>query len=151
MHPRPAGPQFPPAREQLAEPVIRPALERGAEKLCDRYLHSSLAYQGAARGLGVDEVAAVNRWGTGGLLPDVVVLLDLDPSVGLERRSGTRDRIEDQEVEFHQAVGRAFRALAKADPDRFVVVDAGPTPEQVAERVCAAVLARLEGGRVRLG
>jgi len=151
MHPRAEALLFAAARAQLVEQVIRPALERGAVVLCDRYLHSSLAYQGAARGLGVDEVAAVNRWGTGGLLPDVVVLLDLDPSVGLERRSGTRDRIEDQEVEFHQAVGRAFRALAKADPDRFVVVDAGPTPEQVAERVCAAVLARLEGGRVRLG
>jgi dTMP kinase len=151
MHPRAEALLFAAARAQLVEQVIRPAIERGAVVLCDRYLHSSLAYQGAARGLGVEAVAAVNRWGTGGLPPDVVVLLDLDPSVGLARRSGSRDRIEDQELEFHRAVGRAFRDLAAADPDRFVVVDARQPVAQVAGRVRAAVLARLEGRRVGLG
>lgn len=151
MHPRAEALLFAAARAQLVEQVIRPAIERGVVVLCDRYLHSSLAYQGAARGLGVEAVAAINRWGTGGLLPDVVVLLDLDPSVGLARRSGSRDRIEDQELEFHRAVGRAFRDLAEADPDRFVVVDARLPVPQVADRVRAAVLARLEGRRVGLG
>jgi dTMP kinase len=153
MHPRAEALLFAAARAQLVEQVIRPALDRGAVVLCDRYLHSSLAYQGAARGLGVETVEAVNQWGTGGLLPDVVVLLDLDPSVGLARRTGTRDRIEDQELEFHRAVGRAFRDLAKSDPDpdRFVVVDAGPPAGQVADRVRAAVLARLEEHHVGLG
>jgi len=151
MHPRAEALLFAAARAQLVEQVIRPALDRGAVVLCDRYLHSSLAYQGAARGLGVEAVQAVNRWGTGGLLPDVVVLLDLDPSVGLARRPGSRDRIEDQELEFHRAVRLAFRDLAEADPDRFAVVDGDLPAEQVADRVRAAVLARLEERRVGLG
>jgi dTMP kinase len=151
MHPRAEALLFAAARAQLVEQVIRPALDRGAVVLCDRYLHSSLAYQGAARGLGVDAVAAVNRWATGGLAPDLVVLLDLDPAVGLGRRPGARDRIEDQELRFHRAVGQAFRDLATAEPDRFVVVDASLPAAKVAARVGAAVLARLEGGRVGLG
>jgi len=151
LHPRAEALLFAAARAQLVEQVIRPALDRGAVVLCDRYLHSSLAYQGAARGLGVDAVAAVNRWATGGLAPDLVVLLDLDPAVGLGRRPGARDRIEDQELRFHRAVGQAFRDLATAEPDRFVVVDASLPAAKVAARVGTAVLARLEGGRVGLG
>jgi len=151
MHPRAEALLFAAARAQLVEQVIRPALDRGAVVLCDRYVHSSLAYQGAARGLGVEAVEAVNRWGTGGLLLDVVVLLDLDPAVGLARRSGALDRIEDQELEFHRAVRRAFRDLAGAEPDRFVVVDAALPAGQVADQVRAAVLARLEGRHARLG
>jgi dTMP kinase len=113
--------------------------------LCDRYLDSSLAYQGAARGLGQGPVEQVNRFATGGLLPDLVVLLDLDPASGLRRRPGALDRIEAQDLGFHRRVRQAFRDLAAADPARFAVVDAtAPVPE-VAAQVQAAVLALLEG------
>ena len=145
LHPRAEALLFAAARAELVEAVIRPALERGAVVLCDRYLDSSLAYQGAARGLGQGPVEEVNRFATGGLLPDLVVLLDLDPASGLRRRAGALDRIEAQDLGFHRRVREAFRDLAAADPARFAVVDAtAPVPE-VAAQVQAAVLALLEG------
>jgi dTMP kinase len=145
LHPRAEALLFAAARAELVEAVIRPALERGAVVLCDRYLDSSLAYQGAARGLGQGPVEEVNRFATGGLLPDLVVLLDLDPASGLRRRAGALDRIEAQDLGFHRRVRQAFRDLAAADPARFAVVDAtAPVPE-VAAQVQAAVLALLEG------
>jgi dTMP kinase len=130
---------FAAARAQLVEQVIRPALERGEVVLCDRYLHSSLAYQGAARGLGVEAVAAINRFATAGLLPDLVVLLRLDPAEGLARGRGGRDRIEGLDLEFHRKVAQGFLDLAAADPERFVVVDAAASPDRVAAEVRAAV------------
>ena len=145
LHPRAEALLFAAGRAELVEAVIRPALERGAVVLCDRYLDSSLAYQGAARGLGQGPVEEVNRFATGGLLPDLVVLLDLDPASGLRRRAGALDRIEAQDLGFHRRVRQAFRDLAAADPARFAVVDAtAPVPE-VAAQVQAAVLALLEG------
>jgi dTMP kinase len=145
LHPRTEALLFAAARAELVEDVIRPALERGAVVLCDRNLDSSLAYQGGARGLGRGPVEQVNRFGTGGLLPDLVVLLDLDPADGLRRRSRDPDRIEAQDLDFHRRVREAFRDLAAADPGRFAVVDAtAPVPE-IAARVTAAVLALLEG------
>jgi dTMP kinase len=145
LHPRTEALLFAAARAELVERVIRPALERGAVVLCDRYLDSSLAYQGGARGLGRGPVEEVNRFATGGLLPDLVVLLDLDPADGLGRRHGDRDRIEAQDLAFHRRVRDAFRGLAAADPDRFAVVDASAPVAEVAARVHAAVLAVLEG------
>ena len=145
LHPRAEALLFAAARAELVEAVIRPALERGAVVLCDRYLDSSLAYQGAARGLGQGPVEEVNRFATGGLLPDLVVLLDLDPASGLRRRAGQLDRIEAQDLGFHQRVRQAFRDLAAADPDRFAVVDAAASVPEVAVRVQAAALALLEG------
>ena len=145
LHPRAEALLFAAARAELVERVIRPALERGAVVLCDRYLDSSLAYQGGARGLGRHAVEEVNRFATGGILPDLVVLLDLDPADGLARRARDPDRIEGQDLEFHRRVGQAFRDLAAADPARFCLVDAAaPVPEVTAE-VQAAVLALLEG------
>jgi dTMP kinase len=145
LHPRAEALLFAAARAELVERVIRPALERGTVVLCDRYLDSSLAYQGGARGLGRGPVEDVNRFATGGLLPDLVVLLDLDPAAGLGRRARDPDRIEAQDLEFHRRVRDAFRDLAAADPKRFAVVDAGlPVPE-VAAQVQAAVLSLLEG------
>jgi dTMP kinase len=145
IHPRAEALLFAAARAELVERVIRPALERGAVVLCDRYLDSSLAYQGGARGLGRGPVEEVNRLATGGLLPDLVVLLDLDPADGLRRRQGDRDRIEAQDLEFHRRVREAFRALAAADPKRFAVVDAAAPVPEVAARVHAAALGLLEG------
>jgi dTMP kinase len=144
LHPRAEALLFAAARAELVEEVIRPALERGAVVLCDRYLDSSLAYQGGARGLGVGPVIEVNRFATGGVVPDLVVLLDLDPAAGLARRAGDRDRIEAQELDFHRRVRSAFRDLAAADPARFCVVDAAAPVAEVAARVQAAVLSLLE-------
>jgi dTMP kinase len=135
---------FAAARAELVAEVIRPALERGAVVLCDRYLDSSLAYQGVARGLGRGPVEEVNRFATGGLLPDLVVLLDLDPADGLGRRAGALDRIEAQDLGFHRRVRQAFCDLAAADPGRFAVVDAAAPVGKVADRVRAAVLPLLE-------
>jgi dTMP kinase len=145
LHPRAEALLFAAARAELVEEVIRPALERGAVVLCDRYLDSSLAYQGGARGLGVGPVTEVNRFATAGVVPDLVVLLDLDPAAGLARRAGDRDRIEAQELDFHRRVRSAFRDLAAADPARFRVVDASAPVPEVAARVQAAVLSMLEG------
>ena len=142
LGPRAEALLFAAARAQLVAEVVRPAVDRGEDVLCDRYVHSSLAYQGAGRGLGLDEVEALNRWATGGLWPDLVVLLDLDPKLGLDRVEGA-DRFERQGLDFHQAVARAFLELAERDPERFVVVDAAGPPDQVAANVRAAVLARL--------
>jgi dTMP kinase len=151
LHPRSEALLFAAARAQLVEQVIRPALGRGMVVLCDRYLDSSLAYQAAARGLGREPVETVNRWATGGLLPDLVVVLDLDPAEGARRRAGAAgrsgdvgpDRIEAQDAAFHHAVARAFRELAAAGGDRYALIDAAGPAHQVAERVRAAVLARL--------
>lgn len=134
---------FAAARAQLVDQVIGPALQRGEVVLCDRYLDSSLAYQGVARGLGRGSVAAINRFATGGLLPDLVVLLRLDPAVGLARERGSRDRIEGQDLEFHQRVAQGFLDLAAADPERFVVVDGAQATDQIAAEVRAAVLRHL--------
>jgi dTMP kinase len=145
LHPRAEALLFAAARAQLVEQVIRPALDRGAVVLCDRYLDSSLAYQGGGRGLGRAAVEEVNRFATGGLLPDLVVLLDLDPADGLARRRGERDRIEVEDLAFHRRVRDAFRELAAGDPGRFAVVDAAGPADRVAAEVLAAALDRLEG------
>jgi dTMP kinase len=145
LHPRAEALLFAAARAELVEQVIRPALERGAVVLCDRFLDSSLAYQGGGRRLGRAPVEEVNRFATGGLLPDLVVLLDLDPAEGLARRQGRRDRIEVEDLAFHRRVRDAFQDLAAGDPRRFAVVDAAGPVDQVAAQVLAAVLDRLEG------
>jgi dTMP kinase len=145
LAPRAEALLFAAARAELVERVIRPALERGAVVLCDRYLDSSLAYQGGARGLGRGPVAGVNRFATGGILPDLVVLLDLDPADGLARRARGRDRIEGQDLAFHRRVRQAFLDLAAADPGRFRVVDAAAPAAEIAARVREAVLDLLEG------
>lgn len=137
------------ARADHVAKVIRPALERGAYVLTDRYLDSSLAYQGHARGLGIHDVERINSFGTGGTAPDVVVLLHLDVEEGLDRarlradRDGGTDRLEAESVEFHQQVAAGFSVLAQRYQDRFVVIDAGADVDTVARRVRDAVTERL--------
>jgi len=131
-------------RAQHVATVVRPALERGDVVLQDRYLDSSVAYQGAGRVLGGDEVRELSLWAADGLLPDLTVLLDLDPTVGRGRREGdgTRaawDRLEAEADEFHGRVRRAYLELADAEPERFLVVDASLGVDEVAERVLARV------------
>ena len=111
-------------RAEHVKAVIIPALERGAIVVTDRYVDSSLAYQGAGRQLPVAEIAEVNQWATGGLTPDLTILLDLPPITGLSRRLSSADRLESEPVEFHQRVRDAFLRLAAAEPGRYLVVDA---------------------------
>jgi dTMP kinase len=134
------------ARSQHAEEVIRPALERGAVVVSDRFVDSSVAYQGVGRGLGEDDVAELSRWATAGLAPDLVVLLDVDAEEGLRRAGAEPDRLEAEGLPFHRRVNQAFRRRAESDPDRFLVVDASRSVEDVQAEVREAVLALLTGG-----
>lgn len=124
-------------RAEHVERVIRPALARGAVVVTDRYVDSSLAYQGAGRTLPAEEVARLSRWATGGLVPDLTVLLDVDPAVGLARAGGRADRLEAEPVEFHERVRRAFRDLARREPQRYLVVAADAAPDVVADQIRA--------------
>jgi dTMP kinase len=126
---------FAAARAQLVEQVIAPALQRGADVLCDRYLDSSLAYQGIARGLGVDRVLELNLQVTGGLLPDRTILL-LIPAEEMERRAGDyRDRIEREDRDFQLRVDLAYRELAERFPRRILAVDGTQDPQRLAETI----------------
>jgi len=128
---------FAAARAQLVEEVIRPALARGADVVCDRYLDSSLAYQGIGRGLGVDRVLELNLVATGGLLPDRTFLLELPVAEAARRRGADSDRLEAEGEEFAERVGIAYRELAEAFPRRIVAVDATLTPDKQARIVRA--------------
>ena len=135
-------------RAQHVAETVRPTLERDVVVLCDRYIDSSLAYQGLARGLGEDDVLHLNEWATDELLPDLVILLHLDAEHGLERLEGDPDRMESEDVSFHRKVGEAYLHLAREYPSRFAVVDASGTKEQVHTQVRAAVLPFLASDRV---
>jgi dTMP kinase len=127
-------------RAQHVAAVVRPALERGAVVISDRYVDSSLAYQGAGRALPQQEVAELSRWATDGLVPDLTLLLDIDPAIGLARATGSPDRIEQESLTFHHAVRQGFLDLAAADPDRYLVVSAQLSPDAVHAAVVARVL-----------
>ena len=126
---------FAAARAELLEEVVRPALDRGADVVSDRYLDSSLAYQGIARGLGVEPVLELNRLATSGLLPDRTFVILLPPAEAAARRSGELDRIEREGAAFAEDVDRAYREIAGAFPDRVRVVDGTLNPEDIAEIV----------------
>ena len=114
---------------------ILPALRRGAVVISDRYVDSLLAYQGAGRDLAVSEIQEISDWATQGLVPDLTVLLDVRPQEGLARLGGPADRIESESAEFHERVRKGFRALAEADPDRYLVLDASETRERIAREI----------------
>ena len=126
--------------------VIRPALERGAVVLGDRYIDSSLAYQGAARSLGVDEIASLSAWATQGLYPSLTFLLDLPPEVGARRRTDAPDRMERESMDFHERVRHQYLRLADAEPDRIVVIDAVGTVDEVFSEIRGVLVERFEGG-----
>ena len=121
---------FAAARAELADEVVRPALERGAYVLSDRTVYSSLAYQGGARQLGVEAVRTLNALALDGSWPDRVIWLDVDAATGLDRQSHG-DRIGSEDLEFHKRVADTFRQLAEQEPDRVVRVDASPDIELV--------------------
>jgi dTMP kinase len=122
-------------RAEHVQSLILPALERGAVVVTDRYIDSSLAYQGAGRQLPVAEIAQVNEWATGGLMPDLTILLDLPPSAGLGRRRSSADRLESEPLEFHQRVRTGFLALAAAHPARYLVLDASQPEGEISREI----------------
>jgi dTMP kinase len=126
-------------KAEHVDTVVLPALARGEVVITDRYVDSSLAYQGAGRDLLLADVERVNRWATGDLRPHLTVVLDLAPEAGLGRLTG-RDRIEGESVEFHQRVRQGFLDLAAADPEHYLVLDARAPVEEIA----AAIRARVE-------
>ena len=126
--------------------VIRPALERGAVVLGDRYIDSSLAYQGAARSLGVDEIASLSSWATQGLYPSLTFLLDLPPEVGARRRTDAPDRMERESMDFHERVRHEYLRLADAEPERIVVIDAVGTVDEVFSEIRGVLVERFDGG-----
>jgi dTMP kinase len=115
--------------------VIRPALARGATVVCDRYVDSSVAYQGVGRGLGLEEVLALNLAVVGGLLPDRTVLVEIDPETAAERVGSSGDRIERDGIALWRRVAGAYRTLAERYPERYVVVDGRRSVAQVAEEI----------------
>jgi dTMP kinase len=126
---------FAAARAELVERVVRPALERGADVLCDRYVDSSLAYQGIARGLGVERVLELNLAAVGGLLPDRTFLLLVDAGESLARLGDERDRLEREEGGFRERVDAAYRELARLYSERIVALDGAEPPHEIAERI----------------
>jgi dTMP kinase len=126
---------FAASRAQHVSRVIRPALEEGKVVLCDRYLDSSLAYQGTGRGLGEQDVLSLNVWATQGLFPDLVMLLHLEPDRGLARIGTEQDRIEAEDESFHTKVADAFLKIAEDHPERFRIIDADAPPDVVHTRI----------------
>lgn len=137
------------ARAEHVRRVIRPALNAGAVVLCDRFVDSTLAYQGAGRGLPVDELRRVQSLAIGDVWPDLTVLLDVPPEVGLARRAtgGGTNRIDREGLAFHRRVAEWFRAEARRDPTRWVVVDGQPAAPAVHAAVLERVVSRLCPGR----
>ncbi len=133
------------SRAQLVHQVILPALERGAVVISDRFHHSTLAYQGGARGLGLEDVGRVNAFATGALLPDITFLLDLPPEDGFLRKQGTTaDRMEGAGIEFHRRVREVFLELAERERERIVVLDACEPVEKIAGQIESRVFQLLD-------
>lgn len=129
-------------RAQHVAQALRPHLDAGGIVLCDRYVDSSVAYQGHGRGLDVGEIDGLNAYATGGLTPDLTLLLDLDPAVGLARQKD-RSRMEAEALPFHTSVRAGFLALAAQHPERFRVLDAARPPAAVHDDIWALVSPRL--------
>lgn len=131
------------ARADHVARVIRPALEEGEDVVTDRYVASSLAYQGHGRQLGVEDVARINEWATGGLKPDLTILIDVPEEVAAQRMDTVLDRLEAVGDGFHGRVADGYRALAAADPAGWAVIDGAGTVDEVFARVLTAVQDRL--------
>lgn len=138
---------FAAARAQIVREKLAPALEAGRIVLCDRFIDSTTVYQGAARGLNREEVAAVNQIATGGLKPDLTILIDLPADAGLQRArqraSGKLDRMEQEDPTFFEAVRQGYLELAKAEPARFLVLDGSQSIETLQTTIWNAVQPRL--------
>ena len=113
---------------------IKPALEKGSVVIGDRHIDSSIAYQGVGRGLGAQTIEDISRWAVQGIVPDLTVLLDVDANTG-QSRLESKDRLDRESADFHNKVNQAFRDLAKANPERYIVIDAAKPVEEIAELV----------------
>ncbi|WP_040224462.1 dTMP kinase [Bhargavaea cecembensis] len=135
------------ARRQHLVEVIEPAIRDGKAVLCDRFIDSSIAYQGAGRGIGTEEVRAINRFAIGKRMPDLTLLLDLPAEEGLARISRNKgrevNRLDTEELDFHRKVRSEYKVIAQEDPDRVIVIDATGTLEETAEKAWASVKSRL--------
>ena len=134
LNPRSEALLFAAARGDHVDRVIRPALDRGDIVICDRYIDSSVAYQGYARELGVDWVRNLSLWATNNLLPDLTIVLTLDPEISLARVTN-HDRLESEPLEYHRAVTQAFLDLAAQEPSRYLVLDASQDIESIAHAI----------------
>jgi dTMP kinase len=130
---------FAAARAEHVAKLVRPARERGAVVITDRYIDSSIAYQGVGRDLGTSQVSGLSLWGTEGMLADLTIVLDIDPALGLSR-AGDPNRMEAEPDEFHTRVRQAFLDLAAQDPRRYLVVDASQSQSQVGAQIAEFVL-----------
>jgi dTMP kinase len=130
-------------RAEHVASVVGPALDRGAVCITDRYIDSSIAYQGAGRILDPDDIERISKWATGDLWPDLTIVLDIDPEVGLTRFSAPADRLEAEPLAFHQRVREHFLALSRRSPERYLVLDATAPVDAVSSQIQSAVLERL--------
>ena len=133
------------ARAAHLKERVRPALERGEDVVCDRFVDASYAYQGAGRGLGAERIAALERFTLDGLRPDLVLVLDLPPELGLQRtaKRGEENRFEAETLEFMRRVREAYLSRARSEPGRYAVIDATPSPETVSTAIRRVLEARL--------
>ena len=147
MDPRTEALLYAASRRQHLVEKVWPALKEGKIVICDRYLDSSLAYQGGARGLGVENILNVNLFATENTFPDLTLLFDITPEEGLKRISANADRevnrLDLEKLEFHHKVRDTFLALAKRYPERFVIIDASKSREEVAKATLDAIMSRL--------
>lgn len=147
MDPRTEALLYAASRRQHLVEKVWPALKEGKIVICDRYLDSSLAYQGGARGLGIEEVLNINLFATENTWPDLTLLFDIDPEIGLKRISSNANRevnrLDLEKLEFHKKVRETFLLLAKRYPDRYVIIDASKSKEEVAKDTMDAILNRL--------
>lgn len=146
MHPRTEILLFQASRAQLVEQIITPRLERGEIVLCDRYADSTIAYQGYGHQMDLAQLHNIVNFATGGLKPDLSLLLDVNVETGLARRQsdGGVNRLDALALEFHRRVRAGYHALVTAEPERWVVIDADQSPEKVQEDLRTAILARLQ-------
>lgn len=142
MSPRAEALLFAAARADLVASVIRPALDDGRVVIADRYIDSSLAYQGVARGLGSEEIETLNRWAADSLMPHLTVLIEVDAEVAVSRGAEENDRFENEGVSFQRKVAEAYAALAEASPDRIARIDGARGPDEVARDVSALIADR---------
>lgn len=147
MDPRTEALLYAASRRQHLVEKVWPALKEGKIVVCDRYLDSSLAYQGGARGLGIDNILSVNMYATENTFPDLTILFDIDPKIGLERinKNSSREvnRLDLEKLEFHNNVRNTFLKLAERYKDRYVIIDASKTREEVREEALKVILSRL--------
>lgn len=147
MDPRTEALLYAAARRQHLVEKIWPATKEGKLVICDRYIDSSLAYQGGARGLGIQEIIDINMFATDNTWPDLTILFDIEPEIGLARIAKNADRevnrLDLEKIEFHKKVRETFLLLAKKQPERFIVIDASKDPDTVFKNTLEAILPRI--------